>query len=504
MINATARDPHRTERPNVQTAVLYARVSSKEQERGGFSIPAQRKLLRAYAREHSLTPAAEFVDVETAGRVGRDGFEAMIRLVAGDRACRRILVEKTDRLYRNLRDWVTLDELGVEVHLVKEGVVLSDESVSSEKFVHGIKVLVAKNFLDNLSEETSKGMLEKARQGLWPSCAPLGYRNVDGPLGKRIIEPDPDTGPRVATLFEWYATGEHPLTSLAKKVADGGLLTRRSGRPLQRSQIHAMLRNPIYMGEFDWKGTRYHGLHAPLVSRDIWDRVQAILTGRAPQRRPGRQRHHFAFSGLLRCGECADDGLSFLLVGERHKGRYVYYRCEECKRRHRAAYVREEAIVDAYASTWQSASPPPALVAAMARAGVGQGPDDNDDTIDHVARLRRELNELRARVDTAYDDRLAGRIDADYFADRSQQWLSQIRILAEELTQAEAKVAHNRTDNAAPLELSEVAELFRDSANLALRRRLVQTAHSNSIWKAGKLLVEWREPAEMTRDFVLA
>ena len=98
---------------------------------------------------------------------------------------RVILVEKTDRLYRNLKDWVTLDELDIEIHLVKEGIVLSRDSKSSEKFVHGIKVLMAKNYIDNLSEEARKGMQEKAEQGIWPSKAPLGYRNVTGPDGKK-------------------------------------------------------------------------------------------------------------------------------------------------------------------------------------------------------------------------------------------------------------------------------------------------------------------------------
>jgi site-specific DNA recombinase len=106
-----------------------------------------------------------------------------------------VLVEKTDRLYRNLRDWVTMDELDVEIHLVKEAVVLSPESRSHEKFMHGIKVLMAKNYVDNLSEETRKGMIEKAKQGIWPSFAPLGYRNILGPDGKRTIEPDPRIRP---------------------------------------------------------------------------------------------------------------------------------------------------------------------------------------------------------------------------------------------------------------------------------------------------------------------
>src|SRR5580692_4625030 len=175
-------------------AVVYARVSSKEQEKEGFSIPAQLKLLKEYAAAQGFTVAHEYVDVETAKQTGRTAFGEMIGYLNEHPAIRVMLVEKTDRLYRNLKDWVTVDELDVEIHFPKEGVVLSRESRSSEKFMHGIKVLMAKNYVDNLSEETRKGMSEKAEQGIWPSFAPLGYRNLDGPDGKRIIAPDPETG----------------------------------------------------------------------------------------------------------------------------------------------------------------------------------------------------------------------------------------------------------------------------------------------------------------------
>ena len=102
--------------------------------------------------------------------------------------CRIILVEKTDRLYRNIRDWVTLDDLDLEIHLVKENEILSADSRSHAKLVHGFKVLMAKNYVDNLSEEVRKGQAEKVRQGLWPSVAPLGYRNN---RETHTIEPDP-------------------------------------------------------------------------------------------------------------------------------------------------------------------------------------------------------------------------------------------------------------------------------------------------------------------------
>ena len=151
-------------------AVLYARVSSEQQEKEGYSIPAQEKLLREYAKSQGLRIVHEYVDVETAKKAGRVGFGDMLAFLrneqkarAGDPCC-IILVEKTDRLYRNLKDWTTLDELDLEIHLVKEGQILSKDSKSSEKFVHGIKVLMAKNYIDNLGEEVKKGLKEKAAE----------------------------------------------------------------------------------------------------------------------------------------------------------------------------------------------------------------------------------------------------------------------------------------------------------------------------------------------------
>jgi site-specific DNA recombinase len=112
-------------------------VSSKEQEKEGFSIPAQLKLLKEYAATQGFNVWQEYLDVETAKQTGRAGFGEMVAYLKAHPSVRVLLVEKTDRLYRNLKDWVTIDELGVELHFPKEGVVLSRESRSSEKFMHG-------------------------------------------------------------------------------------------------------------------------------------------------------------------------------------------------------------------------------------------------------------------------------------------------------------------------------------------------------------------------------
>jgi site-specific DNA recombinase len=171
--------------PARKQAVMYARVSSKEQEKEGYSIPAQLKLLKDYAAAQGFAVVQEYVDVETAKQTGRAAFGQMVAWLRAHPAVRVMLVEKTDRLYRNLKDWVTIDELDMEIHFPKEGVVLSRDSRSSEKFMHGIKVLMAKNYIDNLSEEARKGQQEKAEQGIWPTKTPLGYWNVTGSDGRK-------------------------------------------------------------------------------------------------------------------------------------------------------------------------------------------------------------------------------------------------------------------------------------------------------------------------------
>ena len=145
--------------------VIYARVSSKEQEKEGFSIPAQLKLLKEYALKNGFQIVEEFSDAETAKKAGRTNYNRMLEYLKANSDVKIILVEKTDRLYRNFKDYVTLEDYDLEVHLVKEGTVISKNSKSHDKFIHGIKVLMAKNYIDNLSEEIKKGLKEGLEEG---------------------------------------------------------------------------------------------------------------------------------------------------------------------------------------------------------------------------------------------------------------------------------------------------------------------------------------------------
>ncbi len=373
------------------------------------------------------------------------------------------------------------------------GVVLSDASVSSEKFVHGIKVLMAKNYLDNLSEESRKGLQEKARQGIWPSWAPVGYRNVVRADGKRVIDVDPELGPIVARAFDAYATGAYSVAQVATMAADWGLRYRKSRKPVPPGKVHAMLRTRLYMGEFEWKGHCYPGIHEPLVSRDAWDRVQDILSGRARPRRR-RRRHELLFSGMVCCGRCAAEGRRFQLVGEVQKERYVYYHCEGCRRRSRARYVRQDILLRAFLEVLAGGGPSPgALGAAIHVLNGGEG--DCGEQADPNVVLRDELRDLQVRMDLAYDDRLAGRIDSTYFDQRAAGWLARIRVLKAELAgrESSSSVTLGPPGGSPPgFELSEVLRTMRESTDMGVLRSAIREMHSNSLWGENGLRVEWK------------
>src|SRR5262245_42252602 len=131
----------------LRSAVAYARVSSRDQEREGFSIPSQQRLLRDYAANNDITIVREFVDIETARRSGREQFGHMLTyLKTHAKHCKIILVEKTDRLYRNIADWAKLEDDRIEIHFVKEDTIIGPDSRSTDQFLHGIKVLMARNY----------------------------------------------------------------------------------------------------------------------------------------------------------------------------------------------------------------------------------------------------------------------------------------------------------------------------------------------------------------------
>ena len=477
-------------RPTV--AVLYARVSSKDQEKEGFSIPAQLRLLRDYAASKGFVIAQEFTDVETAKESGRTNFGQMLAYLkkhAG--VCRTILVEKTDRLYRNIKDYAIVDELDVEIHLVKENETISRDSRSSEQFVHGIKVLMARNYSLNLAEETVKGMTEKARAGLYPSYAPVGYRNTVNANGQRIIVPDPETAPVITQMFERFAASCHSVRALVKELNFEGVKLR--GRPIHSSLVHQILRKRLYTGDFDWDGITYPGTHEPLVTRERWQQAQDLLDARA-ENKIRKVKHDFAYTGLVHCGHCG-----CLLVGELKKGKYVYYHCTGNRGKCREPYTREEVLAGEFANILQDLVIPQSILEWLAESVLESDRTEQGAREQAIKKLLIRCDHMQARIEMMYLDKLDGRITHEFFEKHSRIWereRSRLLRQVQDIEKARLAPADQAIDM---LRLtSRASELFLQQP-ASEQRRLLQTLVEKAAWKDGTLQTALFEPFEILR-----
>jgi DNA invertase Pin-like site-specific DNA recombinase len=478
--------------------VIYARVSSKDQEREGFSIPAQLELLRAYAGAHGYAIAQEFIDIETAKAAGRAGFSQMIAFLKKHPSCRTILVEKTDRLYRNFKDYVTIDELGIDLHFVKENVILSKDSRSHEKFMHGIKVLMAKNYIDNLSEEVRKGLHQKAREGMWPTVAPLGYLNGIGDGGKKTIVPDPALAPAVRRLFEQYATGTYSLKDIARLARADGLVYRKSKGTVPTSTVHKILRKRAYSGDFDYNGVLYHGTYEPLITRELWQQVQDVLDGRHAKR-PKKRTHDFAFSGLITCGHCG-----CAMVGEIKKARYVYYHCTGYKGKCPEPYTREEVLEKKFTDLLKGISFSEEVLTWVTAALRESHKDQKQFHEEAIAKLQREHRRLQDRIDSMYMDKVDGRIDNEFFDGKAAEFRSEQSRIMRDIEMHQVANRSYIEEGIKLLELAHKAQALFESQPAMEKRKLLDCVLSSCRWKDGKLEADYRKPFDMLAVAVAA
>ena len=333
--------------------VVWARVSSREQ-REGYSIDAQLRVTRDRAKANGWHIVREFVVAESAKRgAERKIFNEMFAWVKANarrEKIKSILSHKLDRVCRNMRDAVRMQELedacGVQLAFVDNQ--FGPGAAGALSF--NVMAAVAQYYSDNLRSEVIKGLDEKVRQG-WPTgLAPYGYANVDD--RDEPIQPHPERSRTLVRIFELYASGGYTFKSLADQLDSEGHVFRTSQRRFHRTALSYILSNRFYIGELHRNGQVFEGRYELLIDRTTFDAGQDAVHGR--NRRTGSPEHPLA-GGLFRCQYCGQS-----LTGERIRRKlkgggvreHIYYRCANNHPAHDHPTVRwksadlERAIVD--------------------------------------------------------------------------------------------------------------------------------------------------------------
>jgi site-specific DNA recombinase len=292
-------------------------------------------------------------------------------------------------------------------------------------------------------------------------------------------------------MFEWYAQGGLALRDISKKARESGFSYRKSGKGVPTSSVHKILRNRLYMGEFEWNSKLYQGSHQPLVSRDLWERVQDMMDGRNANKHR-RVKHNFAFSGLISCGHC---GCS--LVGEIKKQKYIYYHCTGYKGKCDEPYVREEVLEDKFGALLGRLVFDDEALDWVQDALHDSHADERREHEAAIKLLQAEYDRLHNRIHAAYVDKLDGTINAAFFDKMSGGWRMDQERCLRDIERHQGADQSYLDDGVHLIELAQNAQRLFEKQDSREKRRLLNFLVSNSTWRAGELTVTLRQPFDI-------
>jgi site-specific DNA recombinase len=318
--------------------IIYARKSTESEDRQVLSIEAQIKEVSDYAAKNNIFITKTYIEAKSAKRPGRPVFNEMVKELRRKKGT-GILCWKLDRLSRNMLDAALISEL-LESGFISEIRTPSQiyRNTSNDKFMTGLDWIMAKKYVDDLSENVKRGIKTRISNGWFSGRVPMGYlnyRNPDSGFSNIII--DEKRFPLLRKMWDLMLSGNYSVEKILQIATfEWGFRTRKTrhvdGKPLSRSGLYRIFTDPFYAGQFVFKGELHQGKHPPMVTPEEFDRVQELL-GR--NGKPRQKKHEFAFTGIIRCGNCG----AMITAEEKYKlikstglrKRFAYYRCTRRK-----------------------------------------------------------------------------------------------------------------------------------------------------------------------------
>lgn len=479
-----------------EKAIIYTRVSSKEQETNGFSIPAQTKYLHEYASNNNFEIVESFSESTSAKESGRFEFERMIKFLKKNKTVKNMLVEKNDRLLRNETDCAKMIELAkstdINIHLVKDGIILNKSSKPDDFFMFTIQSAMSARYSRNLSNEVKKGMREKAEQGYWPNKPPYGYTKKYNDKNNLIIEEK--EAEYVKTAYELYATGNHSLQSVLDELYRRGIFYKPHKPKAEKNQLYKLLKNPLYKGLFKYDTVLYQGKHPAIVSHSLFEAVQKSFER---ENKPKLASINLLYGGLMRCGDCG-----CTIVGEIKKNKYIYYHCNFGKGKDNCSqstlsWIKQKDIDEQILGAIKKIQVTPEHKEWIIRAIKHINEKQTNISSDKLKTFHAEIEKNKNKLQQMYMDKLEGKITEDFWLSMQNQITEKIekyKSLINAYDRAELKTMNEVTST---LELSETAYNKYLEGNDEIKRKIVNSILSNLTLRDGKLSYTYKKPFDI-------
>jgi site-specific DNA recombinase len=174
-----------------------------------------------------------------------------------------------------------------------------------------------------LIDRVIAGMERKAAGGQW-THGPRPYGYLVDPDTHRLI-PHSDEQHVVEQIFTLYGHARLGTRAIAAQLNQQGQRTR-AGRPWSGYTIGRMLANRLYLGEVGFRDVTTPNAHPPLVSRELFEECQQILTARGDSHsRRAAATSDYHLTGLITCPQCGCRYVGTSATGKLR--RYRYYTC---------------------------------------------------------------------------------------------------------------------------------------------------------------------------------
>ncbi len=413
---------------------LYARKSTDVEDKQVLSIEAQLSELCALARKNEFEIIEEFVEKKSAKIPGRVIFNDMMSRIQRGEA-QGIICWKIDRLARNPVD-------GGQIQwLLQQGIIRHIQTHDRSHYPNdnvlmmSVELGMANEYVRQLSANTARGLRQKARQGIYPGLAPLGYLN--DPRTK-TISVHKKNAKLVREMFERYAKGA-TLNDLAIFLENAGIMSK-GNRRVHISRISFILQNPFYYGHFRYAGEVYEGNHSPLISKSLYDKANVVLKSRG--RTPAIKTDPAPFCGLLRCGFC---GMGITAeVKEKHQKNgnvhhYTYYRCTRKNKavRCKEAPMRSEVLNSQLSALLGEYTMPQEWISPLSAMLDTEAASASKTAAEAVQELRDKVFDISRQITRLTDLYVAEDIEREDYLSRKHSLVSERRTIEEQIVRLE-------------------------------------------------------------------
>lgn len=474
-------------------AIILLRVSSKEQE-DNHSLEAQESRLLEYCERNQLEQPKIFKVVESSTRGERKQFQKVVEYIKNQPEKVALVIEAIDRLQRGFTESLLFNKMRekeqVELHFVKENLVINENADPTKLLMWDFGVVTAKSYIANLSHNIRRSNEKKLKSGEYIRQAPVGYQNYRDEQGRSQIKVDPVKSVLVKQAFELYATGTYSITKLWNHLqAEGLTISKKNSDVLiARSSVALMLSNKFYTGTMTVKGKEYPHKYETFIEDWLFEKCQEVAHSKNQKTKKEVTKHEYVFKGILR-----NHATGRLMSGTR-KGDKVYYRSPKFGDSPASKNVREEIVLGQVQTLFEQIKIPKTVLKDLQQSLKQTHEAKNQYRTDHKAKLERDLKAITPKLDRLLDAMINGVVTQEEYNAKSKTLKEQQEKLKRKIDNFDDADEQFAITVSYLLEISARATELFERSKPEQKRQLLNMVLSNISLDGENLRYEWAKP----------